>query len=105
MRSLALRLGLEPVHRAGPSLTLGGTRVELVLQDDRRGLAVDAGPPGSALVAGRWPPGPATFHRADALLGEMTGQALVTIPDRRSNGWPDRLHPGPGGPCLAPLVA
>ena len=58
--------------RAGP-----GACVELVLEDDRGRLAVDAGPIGVALglASAARPTDP--LHRTEAVLGEVAGQALV----------------------------
>ena len=57
---------------AGP-----GASVELILEDDRGRLAVDASPIGVALGLRRRPARPASLHRTQAVLGEVAGQALV----------------------------
>ena len=96
------------VMRWPPSVgvRVAGAGVELVLQDDRRGLAIDAGPRwASPLGAARRAPRTATLHRAETLLGEMAGQTLVTIADRRREERPPRRDPLPRDRGLAPLPA
>ena len=75
----------------------GGRRccpcVELVLEDDRGGLAVDPGAMRIALGSRRRPAGPAPFHRAHPQLGEMARQTLVPKGYRQSQERRDLFHP------------
>src|SRR5262245_2656162 len=86
-------------------LSRGGAGIELILEDDRRRLAIDSGPPGLPLGAGRWAPRPSPFHRADALFGTMAGQSFITIPDGSDPGLQDRVDPLPRAGRLTPLPA
>ena len=59
-----------------------GPGVQLVLEDDRGGLAVDPLALGAPLRGGWRAAGPAALHRPKALLGAMAAQALVAERDR-----------------------
>ena len=51
--------------------------VELILEDDRGGLPIHAGPVGVALGLRGRPARPAALHRTEAVLRELARQALV----------------------------
>lgn len=78
--------------------------VELVLENDRRGLAVDPRTVRLSLRT-RWrAAGPAAFHRPDTLLREVARQSLV--PERYPDAEPraDRIDPRPGDLGLTALA-
>ncbi len=62
-----------------------GAGVELVLEDDRGGLAVDPGPVGVTLGRRRRTTGPAPLHGTEPFLGKMAGQALIAERDRQAH--------------------
>ena len=70
-------------RRRGPSSAgrLRAPGVELVLEDDGGGLAVDPGAVRVALGGRRRAARAAALHRSEALLGEMAGQTLVAERD------------------------
>ena len=75
---------LRVIAGSGQGRADPGPCVELILEDDRRRLAVDPGPIGVALGLARRAAGPAALHRTQAALGEVAGQALVAEGYRQS---------------------
>jgi len=82
-------------------------RVELVLEDDRRGLAVDPGTIPVSLGPSRGTTRSAPFHRPQASLGKVAGEALVAERDRQvgSEQRPQGGCPVSGQGRLPPFVA
>lgn len=59
--------------------------IELVLEDDRGRLPINAGAMSIALGGRRRTARSTAFHRAQALFGEMAGQALIAERDRQAH--------------------
>ena len=71
-------------------------RVELVLQDDARGLAIDSRPERRSLRLRRGSARSPARHAPEPALGLERGQALVAHRDREAEALPDRARPGAG---------
>ena len=82
-----------------------GTCVELVLEDDGGGLAIDPRPIGIALGLARRSAGPTTLHRAETGLGEMAAQPFVAECYRNPEPDGHGVRPGPGQGRLRTLRA
>ena len=91
--------------RRGMDERTSGSCVELVLEDDRRRLAIDPRAIGVALGLARRSARPAAFHRPEAGLGEVAAQPLVAECDREPECTLHRVRPRSGEGRLRSLVA
>jgi len=70
------------------------------LQDQGRGLSVDAGSVGVTLSGAGRAAGPPSAGRPDAALGSLAGQAFIAETERQACGFAHCFRPLPGPSCL-----